>query len=122
LEELSSKFPRIDTTYISTSTSLPGPESNQKVHERCKESIANLLTRFKGSNIIIISHASPLICLVRGIMSDPNAPVRTGTCSISKLSCNLNALQEKGATEWMLEMNGSCEHLLSGEQHHWSFG
>lgn len=123
IEELANKFPRVDVTYFSTLLTLPGPESKQKIHERCQESIQNILTRFRGSNIIIITHAAPLICLVRGLAHDPKMLVRTGTCSVTKLSSNMSSSGDNEAPEdWMVEMNGYCGHLLHGEEFHWTFG
>lgn len=63
--------------------------------------------------------------------------IRTGTCSISKFvtkKVELGKIQnfgneriethvEKTETEleWVVDLNGDCNHLKNGEQDHWGF-
>jgi len=87
IADLATRFPRIDAEYASTFPEFNDPETTDQLLERCKNAILQIVNRFKNYNIIIVTHAAPLVALSRGLLGDPGLLVRTGTCSITKITC-----------------------------------
>ncbi len=110
---------------------VPPPElrTQTQLHQWCQATITQLTNRFNFEDIIIVSHAAPIIALTRGLTS-PKVLIRTGVCSVTKLVCDSKAEQQankdiaekvKKDCEWVVELNGFCGHLSNGEQYHWTF-
>jgi len=117
LEELLVQFPYIDPSYEPLASQHALRESKAAVTERGRvmaARISEVVQKEKGS-YLIVTHASPLICFVRGFVNDDQFKVHTGTCSITKL------VWDEEQKRWKVKMNGSCTHLSEGEQRAYSF-
>lgn len=64
--------------------------------------------------IIIFTHAATKIALGRALLKDPNAQIRTGTCSLDTF------VLENGS--WSAKALGETHYLSEGEEMHWDFG
>jgi len=109
---LAKMFPRVDPNYVSKFP-VPKGENKKLLHERGRETMEYLSKEWSG-NILIVTHAAPLIALTRGLLVDEKVFVKSGTCCIGKVVQNHQGV-------WIQELNGSTEHLSGGDQYGWEF-
>ena len=119
----------IDANYYSN-TKL---ESHEQLRERLQRTMQGILNNHRENcNIIIVTHAAPLIEASRAVLSMnekrcmptintemiPNTvwnlcPIRAGVCSLTHL--------ELINDSWTIIKNGCTSHLSDGEQNIWYF-
>eukprot|EP01126_Amoeba_proteus_P020604 TRINITY_DN2094_c0_g1_i7.p1 TRINITY_DN2094_c0_g1~~TRINITY_DN2094_c0_g1_i7.p1 ORF type:complete len:265 (+),score=38.60 TRINITY_DN2094_c0_g1_i7:81-875(+) len=109
-------FP-IDREYTSIGTSQEG-ENDALLHERVMPFIQFLEndSRFSKGTVVLVSHASTVISLVRGFMRDIGLPIFPGTCTITEL------LYHPERSSWEMRKNCCYAHLHpTGRQFAWGF-
>ncbi|KYR00997.1 hypothetical protein DLAC_02073 [Tieghemostelium lacteum] len=114
VEQLHKLYKYVDLEYKSSTDILPGKETLQDLHVRCKKCIDILKERFAGQTIIIVTHAATLIALGRAVVDDIEYQFRTGVCSLTKASQD-----PENNNKWFIEYSGKVDHLSGGEQYHW---
>ncbi len=102
---------------------LPTSEDKTDMFQRTK-SVATMIVRQylpliheTYGSILLVSHAAPLIGVSRSLLKNPNAYIRTGTCSLGKYQC----IQKGGQMTFEQIFNGHVSHLSEGEMNHWEF-
>ncbi|KAG0708913.1 histidine phosphatase superfamily [Suillus ampliporus] len=98
-------------------------EDVEGLHERANGLLDLLVTeierRFgdKHKNILLVSHAATVIVLCRGLLAQPDLPLRVGCCSISEFSRKSGDSGVLGAWEGKVLVSGS--HLKEGASRDW---
>ncbi|KIJ21710.1 hypothetical protein PAXINDRAFT_65194 [Paxillus involutus ATCC 200175] len=73
-------------------------------------------------NVLLVSHAASIIALCRGLLSQPNMPLRVGCCTISQFSRKHDAASVAGARQWDAVVLASSAHLSDQESlRDWGF-
>lgn len=125
-EQLSPLFPGlIDESYKPITPVSKDGETVEELHQRAIECVTNLINELKNEpeikTILLVTHAATKIALGRALLGDPNAEIRTGTCSVDKYV--LSSDDKSGAPgDWTQQLNGYADFLTKGEEMHWSFG
>jgi len=118
-EQMAEICPWVDLQYETHLASYAEVETKSEVLERGKRLAAYLsdmaLKEKRGAAILVVTHASPLISLVRGFIGDDALRVRTGVCSLTKL------VYDYRSKCWRLAVNGDCAHLSGGEVRNYAF-
>ncbi|KAF8893065.1 histidine phosphatase superfamily [Infundibulicybe gibba] len=119
---LQSFFPEIDRCWSPVLYPSPKGENVAELHERA----ADFLSRFipeverqfpgKHARILLVSHAAPIITLVRGLLDDRKLDLRVGCCSVTEV-----ARRSSCASEWTTRRLGDGSHLRDGAQKEWGF-
>lgn len=64
--EASARDPELHTRWLSdTSVTAPNGESMDEVHRRVRKTRDDLITRYGGKTLIVVSHVTPIKCLLR---------------------------------------------------------
>ena len=71
----------------------------------------------KHKNILLVSHAAPIIALCKGLLAQPDLPLRVGCCSISEFSRDSGASNVQGG--WEVKALASGSHLKEGASKDW---
>lgn len=67
------------------------------------------------ARIMLVSHAAPIIGLVRSILQDPTIPIRPGCCSLTEF------VREEGGS-WMVQSLDASAYLSQAEKRRqWGF-
>ena len=104
-EELSQRFPRVDTGYVSLVT--PGyPETAEVALVRAGRA-ACLLAERHGGNSLIVGHGHSVQGMSWGLLGG-RSTIHAGLCALVKLS--------RYSDTWRLELDGDTSHLSGGEQ------
>ncbi|KAI9262736.1 histidine phosphatase superfamily [Sporodiniella umbellata] len=115
--ELMELFPRLDLSHQSSVPIPTGAETKEDCHKRLKVGLDKLVHDLDNQNVqtvLLSGHAASVICAVRALLNQEQYPVRSGTCSLSRLTRNEDL-------SWELHENGNCDHLSQGEQWSWRF-
>jgi transcription factor C subunit 7 len=115
-------FPELNEDYVPLLVVSPDGETEDELHDRCKEVITNLVASLKSSPIdrlLIVTHAATKIALGRALVGDRGLEVRTGTCSLDKYVLPEGNSGQPG--DWVVEFHGKTDFLWDGEEMHWSF-
>jgi len=72
-----------------------------------------IIENYKSGTILLVSHAAPIIAIIRGLVGDINFHAKIGVCSISELLFNPTTNNFKPVNI------GNCSHLTSGADHAW---
>eukprot|EP01116_Phalansterium_solitarium_P014808 TRINITY_DN32658_c0_g1_i1.p1 TRINITY_DN32658_c0_g1~~TRINITY_DN32658_c0_g1_i1.p1 ORF type:complete len:234 (+),score=43.54 TRINITY_DN32658_c0_g1_i1:165-866(+) len=116
VEELAELFPRVNRGYRSH-VDLPRGEDRGKLQLRADVIMKHLTERYvkEGEDVLIVSHAAPIIMLTRALVGDPKATVNVATCSVS---CYQRLTADAA---WTPLLNGHTQHLSDGELANWQF-
>ncbi|KAG8695583.1 hypothetical protein FRC08_007687 [Ceratobasidium sp. 394] len=92
-QALQQYFSLIDTSWESIYLPDRRGETIEGVHARCDDTLRALVSRIEQhptlkvhKNILLVSHAAPIIALVRSLVGDKHLPLRVGTCTLSTLN------------------------------------
>lgn len=73
-------------------------------------------------NVLLLSHAAPIIAMCRHLLAQPELPLRVGCCTLSRLSRERDAAGGQEASRWEAVSLGSSAHLTEQESlRHWGF-
>jgi 2,3-bisphosphoglycerate-dependent phosphoglycerate mutase len=109
-EEIQEKYPEVHRGYMERQGTyqVPQGESLTEFYLRVTEGLKMITSRYKGKNILIVTHGGVLDCVMRMIFGYPlSAPRRF---SIFNGSINTFLVGENG---WSLEQWGSIDHQNS---------
>lgn len=62
-------------------------------------------------NILLLSHAAPIIAMCRHLLAQRNLPLRVGCCTLSQFSRKHGATGGQEASVWEAVSLASCTHL-----------
>ncbi|KAI6047604.1 histidine phosphatase superfamily [Pisolithus marmoratus] len=118
-------IPEIDPSWSSIWYPSRTGEDVDQVHARVNGFlelfIPEVERRFSDKHkcILLVSHAATVIALCRGLLAQPDMPLRVGCCSISEFTRKPGAVGIVGAWEPKLLADGS--HLKDGSSREWGF-
>ncbi|KAF9229330.1 phosphoglycerate mutase-like protein [Gyrodon lividus] len=73
-------------------------------------------------NVLLVSHAATTIALCRGLLAQPDMPLRVGCCTVSQFSRKHDAAGVPGACQWDAILLASSAHLSNQESlRDWGF-
>ncbi|KAJ4486203.1 phosphoglycerate mutase-like protein [Lentinula aciculospora] len=121
---LRADFPEIDADGWSN---LWYPPSTGENIAQITERMATFLSRFipeveatlspeKHERILLVTHAAPVIALVRNLLGETESRVKPGCCSITEFQRNPNS----DSLNWSPRRVGDCGHV-SGDTREWGF-
>lgn len=123
--ELQGYFPDIDPSWSSVWYSSRRGEDVEQVHARIdgflELFIPEVERRFSGNhkNVLLFSHAATIITLCRGLLAQPEMPLRIGCASVSEFSRKPDAIGVLGGWDPILLADGG--HLKDGSSREWGF-
>ncbi|KAI6005332.1 histidine phosphatase superfamily [Pisolithus orientalis] len=123
--ELKAYFTEIDPSWSSVWYPSRKGEDVDQVHARVNGFlelfVPEVERRFSDKHkcILLFSHAATIIALCRGLLAQPDMPLRVGCCSISVFTRKPGAVGIVGAWEPELLANG--DHLKDGASRDWGF-
>jgi transcription factor C subunit 7 len=151
-ELLHSFFPRVRTAYNPVIVPSTKGEPIAEIHDRVAYALARIIeacdeewrTEGKGvKTVLLVGHAASNIAMGRALVGDPNADVKTGTCSLSvyrrrspspvvraplPVPSEETPIPETGwrggrgvGGGWVQVLNGDCGFLTNGEERNWWF-
>jgi len=106
-------WPAVSTEY-NTITHPSPEESAPSLFSRCYEFVKGFEKMDMKGCTLLVTHAAPLIALVRAFLRDRSFDIAPGTCSLTKL-----VRQQDGT--WKLEGKATASHLSGGAQDAWKF-
>jgi len=116
---LRSHFPQIDPNWSSIWYPTQKGETVSQVHDRSDGFLTVFLSRLEEQHerILLMSHAAPIITLVRSLVGDRQLPLLVGCCSLSEL------VQESGGGvgSWKPIKLADTTHLDKGPLREWGF-
>ncbi|KAJ3750331.1 histidine phosphatase superfamily [Lentinula detonsa] len=123
---LQEDFPEIDADAWSN---LWYPPSTGENIAQITDRMSTFLSRFipqvettlspeKHERILIVTHAAPVIALVRNLLRETESRVKPGCCSISEFE--RNSYSDSKEVEWSPKRVGDCAHV-SGDIREWGF-
>jgi broad specificity phosphatase PhoE len=104
LQELSERFPRVDTAYEPL-IHLEFPESWEQCLRRCTVTGRMLAARHRG-DVLVVGHGATIIGMVQGLMQDLSLALKWDLASLTLL--------ERRGRDWELLMQSDTGHLSSG--------
>ena len=109
-EVLQDKFPEVYSGYMARKEDyqIPGGESLIEYTEKVRQSLQNIIRKYKGKRILIITHGGVLDCIMRIIFNYPMSAPR----SFSIYNASINRISVKD-DEWFLEVWGDISHQKS---------
>ncbi|KAG6336954.1 hypothetical protein ID866_2148 [Astraeus odoratus] len=123
--DLKAYFPDIDPSWLSIWYASRKGENVEEIHARVNGFlelfVPEVETRFKDKHrsILLVSHAATTIALCKGLLAQPDMPLRVGCCSISEFSRKLDASRILGG--WNVELLADGTHLKDGTSRDWGF-
>lgn len=123
--ELKAYFPEIDPSWSSVWYPPREGEDVDQVHARVNGLlelfVPEVERRFSDKHkcILLVSHAATVIALCRGLLAQPDMPLRVGCCSLSEFIRKPGTVGIVGAWEAKLLADGS--HLKDGAARDWGF-
>ncbi|KAJ3935358.1 MAG: phosphoglycerate mutase-like protein [Lentinula lateritia] len=123
---LRADFPEIDADAWSSLWYPPSTGENvSQITERMSTflswfipKVESTLSPAKHERILLVTHAAPVIALVRNLLHETESRVKPGCCSISEFERNLDSESEE--SEWVPIRIGDCAHV-SGDIREWGF-
>lgn len=116
---LRSHFPQIDPNWSSIWYPTQKGETVSQVHDRSDGFLTVFLSQLEEQHqrILLMSHAAPIITLVRSLVGDRQLPLLVGCCSLSEL------VQESGGGvgSWKPIKLADTTHLDKGPLREWGF-
>ncbi|KAF9241329.1 histidine phosphatase superfamily [Melanogaster broomeanus] len=116
--DLQSLFPEINASWSSIWLPSRKGEDVEELHARVAGFLDHFIhhverrTDINHKNILFVSHAATIIALCRGLLAQPDLPLRVGCCTLSQLSRKLDA---DGASQWDAISLASSAHLSDQE-------
>ncbi|KAH7883632.1 phosphoglycerate mutase-like protein [Phlebopus sp. FC_14] len=123
--DLRSYFAEIDPSWSSVWYPSRKGEDVEEVHARAFGFLKIFIPEIEGrcgikhKNILLISHAATIIALCRGLLMQPNLPLRIGCCSISEFFRNSDVVGAREA--WHVKILADGRHLRDGASRDWGF-
>ncbi|KAJ3719895.1 histidine phosphatase superfamily [Lentinula raphanica] len=116
-------FPEVDANAWS---SLWYPPSTGENVDQITDRMSRFLSRFipeaetmlspdKHQRILLVTHAAPVIALIRNLLRETESTIKPGCCSISEFRRDPDS-----ELEWLPKRIGDCAHV-SGEIREWGF-
>ncbi|KAI9205240.1 histidine phosphatase superfamily [Polychytrium aggregatum] len=93
-------------------------ESKEGLHDRLRETVLRIAREYEDQgDILIVTHAAPMICVGRALCSDRQLIVKCGVASLFKVSKD----DPSAPGPWRLDLNGETSYLEGGLEYDWLF-
>jgi len=104
-------------------------EELEGIHARMADFLKCFIRQVDGrsdmchhKNVLLLSHAAPIIAMCRHLLAQPELPLRVGCCALSQFSRKRDATGGQGASRWEAVSLGSPAHLTEQKSlRHWGF-
>jgi probable phosphoglycerate mutase len=109
-EEIAKKFPEVYEGYMKRKSEyqIPEGESLIQLYSRVTNELKNIISLYKGSNILIVTHGGVLDCTMRMVFSYSLDASR----NFSIYNAAINTFSVKN-NKWNLEEWGNIDHFSS---------